>query len=289
MDPIHMHTQLTSHTKEDFYPRVSPNGTKIVYQSNRTGNEEIWLYDINQNTEIQLTNHSKRDRVPEWSKNGKEIVFVSDRSGVFQLLLMNIDGKNVRQLTKDTVDMPVLGQNASNAAPRYSPDGSRLGYVVKHAEGPTLRIVQADGKNPISTEIHGIISFDWYKDNDHIVYSKKETNESVASPMYIRSISSGKEILLVDNTVTEICVSPSNKLISYCASLSHFGQTLNILPIDYDVIFEKLVWPLEEPTVYLNGKGKWHPHNGGWTQDSKQIIYSKDTDEGDLYILKPKL
>lgn len=288
-DPIHLHTQLTKHTKEDFYPRASADGSKIIYQSERTENNEIWLYDTIRRVEIQLTKNSKTDFVPVWSRGGTEIIFVSDRDGPFQLWRMDADGKDQRKLTEDTIDIPIIPQNASNGAPRLSPDGNLIGYVVKNEEGPTLRIVQIDGNSPVETNIHGIISFDWYKDNDHIVYSKKANDKTAISPMYIRSISSGKESVLVDDVVTEICVSPDYKMVSYCSSISHFGQTINIIALDYDVKLEELISPLEAPNVFLSGKGGWHPHNGGWTPDGKQILYSKDTDEGDLYILKPQL
>ena len=34
------------------------------------------------------------------------------------------------------------------------------------------------------------------------------------------------------------------------------------------------------------GKGNWHMHNGGWSPDSKAIVYSRDLDSGDIYVIE---
>ena len=39
-------TQLTQGPGDDIMPRWSPDGKRIVFQSNRSGNEEIWLLEM---------------------------------------------------------------------------------------------------------------------------------------------------------------------------------------------------------------------------------------------------
>lgn len=36
------------------------------------------------------------------------------------------------------------------------------------------------------------------------------------------------------------------------------------------------------------GEGTWHVHNGGWSADSKQLVYTQDKDYGDIYELVEK-
>jgi len=40
-----------------------------------------------------------------------------------------------------------------------------------------------------------------------------------------------------------------------------------------------------EPEYVVRTEGTWHVHNGGWSADSKQIVYTRDMDYGDIYEL----
>jgi hypothetical protein len=40
-----------------------------------------------------------------------------------------------------------------------------------------------------------------------------------------------------------------------------------------------------EPECTVATEGSWHVHNGGWSPDSKSIVYTRDQDYGDLYEL----
>lgn len=59
--------RLTSHTGEDMHARVSPDGRKLAYHSNRTGNHEVWLLDLATGEELALTDHPASDSLPDWS------------------------------------------------------------------------------------------------------------------------------------------------------------------------------------------------------------------------------
>ena len=67
--------QLNSHVGLNINARVSPDGKRIAYRSNRTGNAEIWLLDLEKKTEQQLTDHPGADGHPDWSPDGRQIVF----------------------------------------------------------------------------------------------------------------------------------------------------------------------------------------------------------------------
>ncbi len=34
------------------------------------------------------------------------------------------------------------------------------------------------------------------------------------------------------------------------------------------------------------GKGIWHVHNGGWSPDGKSLVYTRDTDQSDIYVIE---
>ena len=40
-----------------------------------------------------------------------------------------------------------------------------------------------------------------------------------------------------------------------------------------------------EPEYVVQTEGSWHVHNGGWSPDSKYLVYTHDRDYGDIYEL----
>jgi Tol biopolymer transport system component len=58
--------QLTNNTAEDGEPDWSPDGSRIVFESNRDGNFEIYIMDIAGNNQQRLTDHPSRDIMPSW-------------------------------------------------------------------------------------------------------------------------------------------------------------------------------------------------------------------------------
>ena len=76
-----------------------PKG-KLVFQTNRDGNEEIYLRDEN-GVETNLTNNPSDDAFPSISRDGKRVVFTSTRDGIESLYIMNIDGTNLAPLVSN--------------------------------------------------------------------------------------------------------------------------------------------------------------------------------------------
>lgn len=92
--------RLTTSEEMDYIPNFSPDGRRLVFTSYATGNEEIWVMDLDGKNAHPLTNNPKKDWSPAWSPDGKTIAFTSDRSGVNQLWRMDSDGSNPRPLTR---------------------------------------------------------------------------------------------------------------------------------------------------------------------------------------------
>ncbi len=69
--------QLTNANKKDRHPRWSPDGTKILFESNRGGDTQLWLIDLGGGESRQLTTISTEAGNALWSRDGKKIAFVS--------------------------------------------------------------------------------------------------------------------------------------------------------------------------------------------------------------------
>src|SRR5262245_59757078 len=82
-------------------PDWSPDGRKIVYASNASGNSEIYMLDTTTNRSSRLTNSPAIDTGPTYSPKGREIAFTSDRSGSPQIYVMDAEGLNARRVTQN--------------------------------------------------------------------------------------------------------------------------------------------------------------------------------------------
>ena len=98
--PVASEVQLTTGEEMDYIPNFSPDGKRLAFTSYATGNEEIWVMDLDGTNARPLTNDPKGDWSPAWSPDGKTIVFTSSRDGVNQLWIMNADGADLRPLTR---------------------------------------------------------------------------------------------------------------------------------------------------------------------------------------------
>ncbi len=63
--------------KKDRNPRWSPDGKKILFESNRSGETQLWVIDLSGGEAKQLTTISTGAESAVWSPDGKQIAFVS--------------------------------------------------------------------------------------------------------------------------------------------------------------------------------------------------------------------
>src|SRR4051794_26382745 len=74
----------------DFQPRLSPDGRRIVFVSERSGSRQIWLMRADGSSAHQLTTITGEH--PDWAAGGTQIVFESDHGGSRDIYRMNADG-----------------------------------------------------------------------------------------------------------------------------------------------------------------------------------------------------
>ncbi len=112
-------TQLTHTLAPDTQVSSGPAG-RLVFQSERDGNPEIYTADAEGHAVKRLTNSPGRDEFPRWSPDGKQIAFASDRGGDgLQVYVMSSEGTDVRAMTH----LPL-----ACSEPAWSPDGRRLAF-----------------------------------------------------------------------------------------------------------------------------------------------------------------
>jgi len=110
-------TQRLINTR-DMYPSVSPDGKQLVFQSNRTGTNQIFIMNVDGSDLKQLADFSMGAETPVFSPDGQHIVFDvyvgEDNNDVF---IIKADGSDLKQLTNSP---------GYDGHPHWSFDGQRI-------------------------------------------------------------------------------------------------------------------------------------------------------------------
>ena len=111
---------------ENAYPRLSADGNRILYQSDRTGKWQLYIMDIATEARTRVTNDSFNNNFVDWSADNEWIAFVSDRDGNEEIYRMKVDGSALERMTDDP---------ERDIHPYFSPDGQYLLFNSTRANG----------------------------------------------------------------------------------------------------------------------------------------------------------
>jgi WD40 repeat protein len=124
-------TRLTTAPGLDDGPEYSPDGEYIYFNSERTGQMQIWRRKPDGSAQEQVTFDDSNNWFPHISPDGQTMVFLAYEKGVtghppgkdVELRLMTLKDKKVRVLAK------LFGGQGTINVPSWSPDGAKLAFV----------------------------------------------------------------------------------------------------------------------------------------------------------------
>ena len=121
----------------DVSPVPSPDGSQVVFCSDRSGGPQIYKMGIDGSNQKRISFvNSSFCTSPAWSPTGDKIAFVCRADGKFQVFVSDVNGENVLQLTS----------SGSNEDPEFSPDGRYLTFSSTYfGGGYNIAIMRADG------------------------------------------------------------------------------------------------------------------------------------------------
>ena len=79
-------------------PVYSPDGKKVAYASDKEGNFDIWILDLDSGLPRQITTNKNTDESPAWSPDGDKIAFISNRSGNMDIWLKDLKTGALKKL-----------------------------------------------------------------------------------------------------------------------------------------------------------------------------------------------
>jgi Tol biopolymer transport system component len=142
---------------------------KIAFDTNRDGNEEIYVMNPDGSGQIRLTNDPASDFGPAWSPDGSKIAF----NRGFDIFVMNADGSAPTRLTSAA---------AMNIAPSWSPDGTKVAFHSSRDGNFEIYVMNADGGSPtrLTSNAAGDFGPSWSPDGQRIVFrSNRDGNNEI--------------------------------------------------------------------------------------------------------------
>src|SRR5262249_49880217 len=118
--------RLTRNAADEWNPKWTPDGSRIVFSSDRHGNHDIYSMKPDGTGVRRLTDASAGEFEPDASPNRRRVVFWTDATPPGRLVVMNIDGTHRNALA---VDAPYPGDPRT---PVWSPNGRRISFGVVH-------------------------------------------------------------------------------------------------------------------------------------------------------------
>ncbi len=117
-------TRLTFDLASDRFPLWSPNGKRIVFQSNRGGLLNFYQKAASGAGRVKLLFESQRNKQPlDWSSDGKYIAYITYGDPETRADLWSFP------LAGDPKPIPILHTESDELYPSFSPDGQWLAYV----------------------------------------------------------------------------------------------------------------------------------------------------------------
>jgi eukaryotic-like serine/threonine-protein kinase len=160
----------------DIDPSWSPDGSRLVFSTSRTGNRTLWSARAPLQQLAPITTGVAIDERPAYSPDGQQIAFVSDRGGRRGIWIVNAEGGAPRLIAHvDVVDTL-----------SWSPDGRRIVFATPLESAPGLMILSvADGTTtPLATP--AAASAPSWSVNDVIAYTESRGGDKGAFLQLVR-------------------------------------------------------------------------------------------------------
>jgi Tol biopolymer transport system component/predicted Ser/Thr protein kinase len=187
-------TQLTSWNNLIEFLAFSPDREWLAFDSNRSGNSDIWLMRKDGTELQQLTRDPDHDFAPSWSPDGSQVLFYSFRTGNRDLFLISASGGTAEQLT----DSP-----ADDRFARWSPAGDRIAFYSDRSGNYELWLIDLGTRElkQLTTSAAEDAYPIWSPDGTELIFRSDRTGNL---EVYRIAVDGGEPVQLTDQGWTAL-------------------------------------------------------------------------------------
>ena len=206
----HPAVRITKSTRISTGPQFSPDGRRIAFESDLTGEFEIWTCNPDGSDTTQVTMLRSHCSWPRWFPDGRQIIFDSNDRGNFDIYKLALGGGFPVRMTTDPAD---------DVTPSVSGDG-RWVYFASRRTGQwqVWRMPSRGGEATQLTRNGGFEPIE--SANAQLVYYLPK-EQSGSAPLELWSVlaAGGRETKVLDSVYAR-CFIPAQNGIFYTKALS---------------------------------------------------------------------
>jgi uncharacterized protein YjdB len=188
---------------------LSPDRTRVVFSSNRSGNFDVFLMDADGQNLRRLTSSPSHDGEPAWTPDGNRIVYTMASGTSTHIAIMENDGNEPRQLTTAA---------GGNHSPAISPDGRTIAFVSARTGNHSVHSMGLDGSNQRRlTRSSGRETNPQYSRTGDLFYVTERGGGSRGSRVMKIAAHGGSSsaVLETEDPITSIAVSRDGERLAY--------------------------------------------------------------------------
>jgi Tol biopolymer transport system component len=155
--------RLISSTRMESGPQLSPDGTKIAFESTRSGAYEVWMCRSDGTGFVQLTQFNSSTGTPRWSPDGRQIAFDSRTTGDAEIYVIDVEGGAPRRLTNE---------KSNEVVPSWSQDGQSIYFASNRAGNWEVWKMPVAGGPAVQVTHHGGFAAFESPDGKFLFYAK---------------------------------------------------------------------------------------------------------------------
>jgi dipeptidyl aminopeptidase/acylaminoacyl peptidase len=247
----------------------SPDGKTIVFVTNISGRNNLWLVPSVGGWPTQLTVSDQRQTAPAWSPDGKWIAYMSDYDGDEQWDIFIVSPKT-GQVVNLTHTREIAEEN-----PRWSADSRYLAYMVKPKTSSVFEIdvydlLMRDVKHVTTGTPADRLNVNpiWSRDGKWIAYTQQQA-KGTDSNIFIAEVASGQSTLLTPHegefTYDANDISPDGRKLLITSNAANGYENVGLL----DIATKKISWLT---------KDKWEISGASFAPAGRYVSWTANVD-----------
>ncbi len=237
---------------------------QIAFTSDRDGNKEIYVMDVDGSDQRRLTSSDGIDNYPAWSPDGNQIAFSSSREGNIEIYVMNADGSNQHRLTSTSED---------DVTPAWSPNGNEIAFASTRGGTSNIYIMNVEGSDQHKLTSNDTADFlpAWSPDGKKIAFNSRHDDHFNISVM---DLDGSNQHILTKNDANYYhpAWSPDGNKITFTSNR--------------DGNFEIYVMNADGTSQHRLTSNEKDDYDPEWSPDGKKFIFPSDRDGNyEIYVM----